>query len=254
MLLTSRVRVRLTVPAALFALLSLPLTTHAQPPAASHAGVPGGSDLSPAQRAQVQALQTRLQREAAALGANTKLTNAQKQAKYAALVQAANQSVLGILTPTQRAEELKRRQINAQFQKDVAALRADTKLTDAQKKQRYLALVQKADASTLQTLSASQKAQVLQQRHTQATAMQIAQELHQSQTPAQAKKIHDISNAFGAQMRAVIADKGLSNQAKTAKIKALTQQEETQVSALLTPAQRVKFQQWQRLVSASQPR
>lgn len=254
MLLTSLTRAWLTAPAVVLALLSLPLNGYAQAKPASHSGASAASDLSPAQQARIQARQAQLGKDVAALRADTKLTDAQKQTKYAALMQGMDKDVLAILTPTQRAQEMRRRQINAQFQKDVAALKADAKLTEAQKKTRLTVLVEKADAGTLSTLTPSQKALVMKRRQTQEEALQISQELRQSQTPAQAKKIHDISVALRAKMEAVVADKSLSNQAKTAKLKELTGQEETQINTLLTPAQRIKFQQWQRLVSASQAR
>lgn len=254
MLLTSLTRARLTAPAAVLALLFLPLSGYAQPGPASHSGASAATDLSPAQNARIQARQAQLGKEVAALRADTKLTAPQKQAKYQTMLQALDKDVLAILTPAQRTQELQRRQINAQFLKDVAALRADKKLTEAQKKARYLALVQKADTGTISTLTPTQKALVLKRRHTQEEALQISQELQQSQTPAQAKQIHDISVALRNKMQAVVADKSLSDQVKTAKIKELTEIEKNQINALLTPAQRVKFEQWQRLISASQAR
>ncbi len=254
MLLTSLTRAWLTAPAAVLALLFLPLVGHAQAKPASHSGASAASDLSPAQQARMQAIQVQLQKDVTALGADPKLTTAQKQTKYTALLQAADKNVLATLTPTQRAQEMRRRQIKTQFQKDVAALRDDPKLTEAQKKTRLTALAEKADSNTLSTLTPAQKALVMKQRHTQEEVLQISQELQQSQTPTQAKQIHNISVAMRAKMQAVMADKNLSDQAKTAKIKELTGQEETQITTLLTPAQRIKFQQWQRLVSAAQAR
>lgn len=200
----------------------------------------------------MQARRDQFQKDVASLSADAKMTTAQKQAKYATLVQAMDRDMMAILTPTQREEELKRRQINAQFQKDVTALRADKKLTDAQKKARYLALVQAADAQTLATLTPTQRAQALKRRQTQDEAVRLANELQKSQTPTQAKQIHDISVAMRTQMQAVIADKTLSPDAKTAKIKEMTSREEAQISALLTPAQRAKFARWRQIVSNPQ--
>ena len=252
-LLTPLTRAWRAAPVAALALLSLPLTASAQaPPPAAPA--PAGSDLSPAQQARMQARQAQFQKELAALRADAKMTTPQKQAKYTTMVQALNQDTLAILTPGQRVEELKRRQINGQFQKDVAALRADKTMTDAQKKARYLALVQAADAQTLATLTASQRALVEKRRQTQTDAMRIAEDLQKSQTPAQAKQIKSISLAARARMQAVMADKSLSDQAKTAKIKEMSSKESDQISALLTPNQRAKFMHWQQLVGANQGR
>ncbi len=240
---------------AALALLSLPLTAQVQaaPPAAP---APAGADLSPAQQARMQARQAQFGKDLAALRAETGMTNAQKQVKYTAMVQALNKDTLAILTPVQRASEIKRRQINAQFQKDVAALRADKAMTDAQKKTRYIALVQAADAQTLATLTPAQRALVQKRRQAQTQAQtevaRLAGELQKSQTPAQAKQIKDISLAMRARMQAVMADKGLSDQAKAAKIKDMSSKEAVQIGALLTPSQRVKFLRWQQLVGAGQ--
>lgn len=238
---------------AALALLFLPLTVQAQsPPPAAPA--PAGSDLSPAQQARIQARQEQFQKDLAALRADAKMTDAQKQAKYTTMVQAMTNDTMAILTPVQRAGEMKRRQINAQFQKDVAALRADKTMTDAQKKARYLALVQAADTQTFSTLTPSQRALVQKRRQTQEEAMRVGNELKKSQTPTQMKQIKDISIAMRTRMQAVIADKTLSPQAKTAKIKEVSSKEEGQISALLTPSQRAKFMRWQQLVSAAQAR
>lgn len=251
--MTSLTRAWRAAPVAALALLSLPLTAQAQaaPPAAP---APAVTDLSPAQQARMQARQEQFQKDLAALRADVKMTNAQKQAKYTPMAQAMNRDMMAILTPAQRAEEMQRRQINAQFQKDVAALQADKTMTDAQKKARYLTLVQAADTQTFATLTPSQRALVQKRRQTQTEAVRIAEDLQKSQTPTQAKQIKDISVAARTKMQAVIADKTLSPQAKTAKIKEMSGKEEGQISALLTPSQRAKFMRWQQLVSAAQAR
>jgi hypothetical protein len=212
---------------AALALLSFSLTAPAQaaPPAAP---LPAGSDLSPAQQARIRARQEQFQKDLAALRADAKMTNAQKQAKYTAMVQAADKDTLAMLTPVQRAGEMKRRQINAQFRKDVAALSANKSLTDAQKRARYVALVQAADAQTFATLTPAQRALVQKRRQAgldrQAEVKRLAQELQKSETPAQESQIHEIGLKAGAQVQAVIADKSLDPTRKTAKIKDLEQQ------------------------------
>jgi len=249
--LTPLTRAWRMAPVAALALLFLPLTAQAQTaPAAASAG----SDLSPAQQARMQARQEQFQKDLAALRADARMTNAQKQAKYTPMAQAMNRDMMAILTPAQRAEEMQRRQINAQFQKDVAALQADKTLTDAQKKARYLALVQSADTQTFATLTPTQRTLVQKRRQTQTEAMRVGDELKKSQTPTQAKQIKDISVAMRTRMQAVIADKALSPQVKTAKIKEMSSKEEGQISALLTPSQRAKFMRWQQLVKAAQSR
>jgi len=199
----------------------------------------------------MKARQDQFQRDLAALRADPKMTNPQKQTKYNAMVQAMSKDLMAVLTPTQRAGEMKRQQVNAQFQKDVAALRADKSMTVAQKKARYLTLVQAADAQTLATLTASQRSVALKRHQTQSEALEVANELQKSQSPAQVKQIQAISIAARTQMQAVIADKTLSPQVKTARIKEMTSKEEGQISALLTPSQRVKFTRWQQLMTAT---
>lgn len=245
----SLTRIFLAVPIAALALFSFSMTAQAQtPPTTTSAG----SDLSSSQQARMKARQDQFQRDLAALRADPKMTNPQKQIKYNAMVQAMDKDLMAVLTPMQRAGEVKRQQVNAQFKKDVAALSADKSMTVAQKKARYLTLVQAADAQTLATLTPSQRAVAVKQHQTQSEALQVANELQKSQSPAQAKQIHDISIAARTQMQAVIADKTLSPQVKTARIKEMTNKEEGQISALLSPSQRVKFTRWQQLISATQ--
>lgn len=247
--MTSLIRICLAVPIAALALFSFSVTAQAQtPPTTASAG----SDLSSSQQARMKARQDQFQRDLAALRADPKMTNPQKQTKYNAMVQAMSKDLMAVLTPTQRAGEMKRQQVNAQFQKDVAALRADKSMTVAQKKARYLTLVQAADAQTFATMTASQRSVALKRHQTQSEALEVANELQKSQSPAQVKQIQAISIAARTQMQAVIADKTLSPQVKTARIKEMTSKEEGQISALLTPSQRVKFTRWQQLMTATQ--
>lgn len=92
--------------------------------------------LTPAQRERVMSqrqIGTQLQKEAAALQADKTLTDAQKRARYQTLLQAANDKALATLTPEQRAQVLKRRQIAADATRMGKELQKS--LTPAQEKQ-----------------------------------------------------------------------------------------------------------------------
>jgi hypothetical protein len=83
-----------------------PLPTLAAPaaPAPAQSGLPPGAPpLTPAQQQQQQARINRFMQDRNALVANTSLSPAQKQQKYADLLKAFQQDMLNILTPKQRA-------------------------------------------------------------------------------------------------------------------------------------------------------
>lgn len=264
--MTPYTRAKLAVPLIALALFSHPLAARAQapPPPAS-----ASLDVSPSQQSRISARQGQFGRDFSALRADTTMPVAQKQAKYSALMQAMNKDIMSILTPAQRAQEMKRQQISAQFQKDVAALRVAKGMTDAQKKARYLALVHTADAQTLATMTAAQR--VLAQKQRQAAlaqqqaaaarqqankalvadATRMGKELQDSLSPDQAKKIHAIASASGAQIQAVVADKSVSEQAKPAKITALRQQAQARINDILTAAQRAKYARIQQMVTGA---
>ena len=211
-----------------------------------------GSDLSATQRAEASARQARFQKDIAALRADTKLTDAQKQAQYGILLKAMDKDMLGLLTPSQRAEVKKQRAINEQFQKDIAALRTDAKMTDAQKQARYKTLMHSRQTALLATLTPVQRARVEKEHQSEMTrateANRLSIELQKSQTPAQAKQIQAIALATRTQMQAVMADKTLLDAAKAAKITDLRKQAQAKIDALLTPAQRAKYAHIQELV------
>lgn len=241
---------------AALALLSFPLTAQAQA-APSAASASAGSDLSPAQRQRAEARNAQYQKDLAALQADPKMSSAQKQARYQTLFQAMDRDMLAILTPAQRAQVMKQRQIGAQFQRDVAALKADPKMSDAQKQARYETLRAAANQKALATLPPEQRARVEKQQQAglsrQAEVKRLAQELQRSETPAQEKQIHEIGLEAGAQAQTVIADKSMPPTAKTAKIKDLEQQAQTKINALLNPSQRAMYAHIQSLVSAPLP-
>ena len=244
-------------------LIALPLTAPAQaaPPAAQSSDPSG---LSQAQRQRIEARQGQFQKDITALRGDAKMTDAQKKARYGTLLQAMDRDMLAILTPTQRAEVMQQRQIGAEFQKEVAALKADPKLTSAQKQARYEALVKQANQKALATLTPAQRAQALKRSQAQraealkrsqaaAAAKQIGAALQKSLTPAQEKQVHAIGLATGTQVQAVIADKALSEQAKVAKITALRQQAQAKINAVLTPAQQAQYARLQQIVGTPAP-
>jgi hypothetical protein len=223
-------------------LLAAPLVVRAQ------------SDLSAGQQAQARARQGRFQTDVAALRADPNMTKPQKLARYQTLYQSMDKDMLAILSPDQRAVVLRQRGINLKFQRQVAALRADTKMPEAQKKQRYLALLQATDQQSLATLTPAQRARVLARRQAQEEAQALDTDLRQSQTPDQKKKIDAIAHAAGIEIQGVIGDKSLDQTAKVAKINDLQKQAAKRISALLTPEQRTKYARVQKLVGVQHGR
>ncbi len=256
MLLTPLTRAWLATPVAALALLHPPTTVHAQA-ASGRAPSSAESDLSPTQRARAEARQAQFQKDVAALKADPKLSDAQKRARYAVMAQVMDKDMLAILTPAQRAQVLAQRQIGVQFQKDVAALRADKTLTDAQKQARYQALRQAANDKAMATLTPEQRARVQKQQQAglarQAEVKRLAQQLQKSETPAQEKQIHEIGLKAGAQVQTVVADKSMAPDQKTAKINDLEKQAQAKINSLLTPSQRTLYAHIQSLVSAPLP-
>ncbi len=257
--MTPYTRAKLAVPLIALALFSHPLVARAQapPPPASVS-----LDVSPSQQSRISVRQRQLRKELSALQADTTMSIPQKRAKYGALMQAMNSDIMAILTPAQRVQEMKRQQISAQFQKDIAALRVAKGMTDAQKKARYLALVHAADAQTLATMTAAQR--VLAQKQRQAAlaqqeagqarladATRMGKELQASLSPDQAKRIHAIGLSSGAQIQTVMADKSISEQAKPAKITTMRQQAQAKINDILTAAQRAKYARIQQMVTGA---
>ena len=260
--LTVLTRAALTLPFAAAALagtafFSAPLPAQAQQ---SSQTTPVGLGLNAAQQAKADARQAQFQKEVQALQLDSQMTPAQKQAKYTALYQAMDRDMLAVLTPTQRSQVLKQRQINTQFKTDVLALQSNRTLTDAQKKARYLQLVQNARNASLALMSPAQRAEALKRsaaaeklQQTQAPkiaeAKRLSQQLVKSETPAQSDKLHAIGLSTGASIQSVIADKTLSVQGKTTKINALRQDALKRDMALLTPAQRSLYSRIQTLIT-----
>ena len=252
------------VPLAALALISAAFFSApapAQAQAAGQSSSTGGLDLNAAQRAQADTRQAQFQKDVAALRADTKMTDAQKQAKYASLYQAMDKDMLAILTPAQRTQVQKQRQINAKFREDVTALQANKTMTDAQKKARYLQLVQSARDASLALMTPAQRAEALkrsaeaeQAQKAQAAkiaeAKRLSQQLQKTETPAQSEKLRTIGLSTGATIQSVIADKTLSDEAKTAKIVALRKDALSRDLALLTPSQRALYSRIQALITA----
>ena len=261
--LTILTRAGLTVPFVALTLISaglLSAPTLAQTPATGQPSSSGGLNLNADQRARADTRQAQFQKDVAALRADTKMTDAQKQAKYTSLYQAMDTDMMAILTPTQRTQVQKQRQINAQFQKDVTALQANKAMTDAQRKARYAQLVQNARDASLALLTPAQRAEALKrdaaaakiqkaQAVKLAEAKRLGQQLQKSETPAQSEKLHTIGLTTGATIQSVIADKTLSDAAKTAKIVALRKDALSRDLALLTPSQRTLYSRIQALIT-----
>ena len=260
-------RAFLAAPLAAFALagavlFQIPAPAQAPPaqmPSASQSGT-SGLDLSAGQRARADTRQAQFKKDIQALQANGKESSAQKQAKYDTLFKAMDQDMLAILTPSQRTQVQKQRQINVQFQKDVQALQSNQKLTDPQKKAQYLQLVQNARNASIALLPPSQRAaaikraaasELVQQAQAAkiAEARSLSQQLQKSETPAQSKQLNAIAVSTKNAMQAVIANKSLSDQVKTAKIVALRQDAIKRDLVLLNPAQRSLYRRIQAIIT-----
>jgi len=256
--LTPHTRAWLAAPLVALTLLQSPtVRAQAAPPPAS-----ATLDVSSSQQARIQARQEQFRKDLATLSADAAMPNPQKQVKYNGMMQAMNKDIMAILTPAQRAQEMKRQSISAQFRQDVAALRADKSMTDAQKKARYLVLLHAADTQTLATMTLAQRALAQKQRQASAAQQQAGQarvadatrmgkELQASLSPAQAKRIHAIGFASGAQVQAIIGDKSVPEQAKVTKITAIRQQAQTKINEVLTPAQRARYARLQQMVGGT---
>ncbi len=207
---------------------------------------PVGLGLNAAQQGKANARQAQFQKDVEALRADPQMTMAQKQAKYTTLLQAMDRDMLAILTPAQRTQVTKQRAINAQFKADVLALQSDRKLTDAQKKAKYLQLTQNARNASLAIMTPAQRTDALKRSA-------AAEKLQQEQAPkiAEAKRLsqHAIGLSTGTAIQSVIADKTLSAQAQTAKITLLRQDALQRDMALLTPAQRTLYSRIQTLIT-----
>jgi len=263
--LTPFTRTFSSIPAALFLFASagalIPcLPAQAQQSAARTDSSPG-LGLTPAQRARAEARQAQFQKDVAALRSDSKLTNAQKQAKYTSLYSAMDKDMLALLSPAQKTRVMKQREINEQFQKDVTALQNNKSLTDAQKKARYVQIVKTArDASLalltpaerVQALKRSAEAQQIQQQQAAkvAQARALGQQLQKSETPAQSEKLRTIALTTGSKIQDIIADKTMTDAAKTSRIVALRKDALSRDLALLTPAQRSLYERVQTLITA----
>ena len=221
---------------------------------------PVGLGLNAAQQVKANARQAQFQKDLEALKNDPKMTMTQKQAQYATLLQAMDRDMMAILTPAQRTQVMKQRAINAQFKTDVLALQSNRTMTDAQKKARYLQLVQNARNASLALMSPAQRAEALkrsaaaeklqqEQAPKLAEAKRLSQQLQKSETPAQSEKLRTIALTTGTAIQSVIADKTLSAQAQTAKIVALRQDALKRDMALLTPAQRSLYSRIQALIT-----
>lgn len=260
--LTVLTRAALTFPLAVLALAGTAFFASPLPAQAQQSGqsTPVGLGLNTAQQTKANTRQAQFKQDIQALQTDTKMTPAQKQAKYTTLMQAMDRDMLAILTPAQRTQVEKQRQINAQFKTDALAIQSDRRMTDAQKKARYLQLVQNARNASLALMTPTQRADALKrsaaaeklqaaQAPKIAEAKRLSQQLQKSETPAQSQKLRSIALSTGTTIQSVIADKTLSNQAKTARIVALRQDALKRDLVLLTPAQRTLYGRIQALIT-----
>ncbi len=237
------------VPLLLTAFSGAPL--HAQAPAGQTASS-SGLDLSAAQNAKAAARQAQFKKDIAAISADPKLSSAEKQAKENTLFQAMNQDMLAILTPTQREKVLKQRQINLQFQADMRALQANKTLTQAQKEARAIQITQNARVASVALLPPVQRAAATKRNAAMEQAQTLSLQLTHSETPAQSQQLKAVADSARSSMQAVMADKTLSDAAKTAKIGDLRKDAVSRSLALLTPPQRAQYKRIQALIPATQ--
>ncbi len=237
----------LAASALLGALLGVPTLAQTSAPASQTAPAIG-LDFSTAQKAKANARQAQFKKDLAAISADTKLSNAQKQAKAMTLYQAMDKDMLAILTPTQRTKVMKQRQINTQFQADVRALQANKTLTDAQKQERYIQITQNARAASLALLTPAERAAVLKRNAAAEQAQSLSRQLIKSETPAQSQKLGQITQATRSSMQTVMADKTLTAAQQTVKINALKKDALSRDMVLLTPSQRALYARLQALL------
>ncbi len=250
--LTHPLRAYLALALAAASLLSLPLAVSAQ-----HPSTPANPDLTATQKAQMQARQERMQKDVTALRTDTKLTPAQKEAKFRVLAAATEKDMMAILTPPQRALLLKQRQINVQFKNEVEALRADKTLTDKQKQARFEALMSSRQAALLATLPPSLRTKVEKEHQAElgrvAEANRIGEELQKSLSKKTQEQIHQITLETRAKMQAVAQDATLSPAVKAARLHSLGQEAESKIDVYLTPQQRAEFAKYHELISPATP-
>lgn len=254
--MTHTLRAWLVIPAALLTLASLPIASQAQRTSNSPAAS-ADSDLSAAQKTKVAARKARFERDVAALRADKKMTDAQKQAKFEGIAHAADSDLMAILTPVQREQVTQRKAINVQFSKDLAALRTNTTMTEAQKKAQFQVMMAARQNALLATLPPAQRARV--EREQQVKAAQVASirrqieelgnSIQKSESPAQLKQIQAITQRTRAQEQIVVADRSLSDQVKGSRIEALRHSAQMKIDALLTPMQRAQFARLRTLIT-----
>ena len=253
--MTHSLRTWFAVSAAALSLLGLSAPSHAQRPAPSPAAE---SDLNASQKTRVAARKARFEKDIASLRADKKMTEAQKQAKFQTMARSVDTDLLAILSPEQRAQVLKRKGINEQFGRDLAALRTSTTMTEKQKKAKFQVMMAARQNALLETLPPAQRIRV--QAEQQAKMARIASlrqqvealgdSIQKSETPAQLRQIQAISQSTRSREQAVFADKGLSDQMKQSRIDSLRLQAQRNIDALLTPAQRAKFARLRSLISS----
>lgn len=139
--------------AALLALLPCSgLTQTPPPPPPPAAGVPGLT-LSPAQKARYDTRNAQYIKDMTALQADTKMTPAQKQAKFLTIRAAVDKDMLAILTPAQRATVLKQRAHTQAQIKEGQGLADKLNASMNAEQKRRLGVLNAAEKAEMQKLS-----------------------------------------------------------------------------------------------------
>lgn len=166
------------------------------------------------------------------------------------------------LSPAQQARFNTR---NAKFTQDVEALKANPKLTPAQKQAKFVTLYKAVDKDMMAILTPTQRALVTKQRaQTQARAeafqkahgaqikegLALAEKLNKALTKDQQTHIGVITQAAQKQKEQIEQDASLSPEAKQQKSLAVDTDAQAKVLAVLTPSQRTMFTRMMQLRKA----
>lgn len=163
------------------------------------------------------------------------------------------------LSPAQQARFTAR---NAKFAQEVTALRADPKLTPAQKQAKFVTLYKAVDKDMMAILTPAQRALVARQRsQTQARAatfqklhgtqikegQALAAKLNQMLTTDQKQRLGAINMEAQKQKQQIGQDQALSFAAKQQKAIAVDADAQAKILAVLTPPERTMFTQMEQI-------
>ncbi len=163
------------------------------------------------------------------------------------------------LSPAQKAKEDAR---NAQMAKDLAALKANTIMTQEQKQANYAALMKAYQADLLAILTSAQRKEFLAQTALAAKKQQAFTQAHQGQitelqqlttklaasfTPQQQQRMEEINKAATAQAQAILANSSLTDQDKQVKLATINKDAYGKTLGVMTKAQRSEMGKLQKL-------